>query len=197
MKNHIRREEVMGKKVAGIIIFLAGFGYLLLESDSSDLASKNKESVKVAKLHKNEISEPTMREEEDPFLQRSKKKVNDTNVEKVEKITVELDEVEKPKVSQPHLKEHLSAKVEKKDVMDEVVVSDKSIEILKNVESSDEIGESLTLEGIENADVSDEEKERMRDDLAYQKSFDIAPSNNLTDEEVIKLIDTGVNDGML
>jgi len=98
-------------------------------------------------------------------------------------------EVEKPKVSQPKVKEHLSAKVEKKDVMDKVITSHKSAEISDSAESSDEIGKGLTLEGIENADVSDEEKERMRDDLAYHLSLEKRNETSLSEEEILELIE--------
>ena len=57
-----------------------------------------------------------------------------------------------------------------------------------------EIGKGLTLESIENADVSDEEKERMRDDLAYRESF--KPSNsNLTDKEILETIKKDIANG--
>jgi len=104
-------------------------------------------------------------------------------------------EVEKPKVSEPKIKEHLSAKVENKDVseMDKVIASYKSIEISDSAESSDEIGKGLTLEGIENANVSDEEKERMRDDMAYYQSQYTDPSESLSDEEILELIKKDLN----
>jgi len=118
---------------------------------------------------------------------------------KVETKVTTSHEVEKAKVSQPKVKEHLSAKVENKDVveMDKVIALHKDTEISDSVESSDAIGKGLTLEGIENADVSDEEKERMRDDLAYRESFNIEPLDELNNEEVEKLIQKGVQDGIL
>jgi hypothetical protein len=51
-----------------------------------------------------------------------------------------------------------------------------------------EIGKGLTLEDIENADVSEEEKERMRDDLALYLDLHTPPSEPLSDEEILETI---------
>ena len=51
-----------------------------------------------------------------------------------------------------------------------------------------EIGKGLTLEDIENADVSEEEKAQMRDDLAYYQSLHTPPSDPLSDEEILETI---------
>jgi len=109
---------------------------------------------------------------------------------KVETKVTTSHEVEKPKVSQPKIKEHLSAKVEKKDVveMDKVITSHKSVEMSDSAESSDEIGKGLTLEGIENANVSDEEKEAMLNDLAYSMINLVENEETPTEEEILKTI---------
>ena len=107
---------------------------------------------------------------------------------KVEIKVTTSHEVKKPKVSQSIVKEHLSAKVEKKDVMDKVVTSHKNVEMSDSTKSSDEIGKDLTLEGIENANVSDEEKERMRDDLAYYNNLHMDEKPSLSDDEILEQI---------
>ena len=52
-------------------------------------------------------------------------------------------------------------------------VESTSLEVQNTSNSDGEIGEGLTLEGIESADVSDEEKERMRDDLAFYQAENV------------------------
>ena len=67
-------------------------------------------------------------------------------------------------------------------------VENASVEVQNTSSSDGEIGEGLTLEGIENADVSEVERERMRDNMAYQQSLE--PSEpTLSEEEILKLID--------
>jgi len=73
-------------------------------------------------------------------------------------------------------------------VMDKVITSHKSAEISDSAESSDEIGKGLTLEGIENADVGDEEKEWMRDDLAYYNNLHMDEKSSLSDDEILEQI---------
>jgi len=107
---------------------------------------------------------------------------------KIETKVTKSHEVEKPKVSKLKEKEHLSAKVEKKDVTDKVVASQRDTEVSNSAEPSDEIGKGLTLEGIENVDVSDEEKERMRDDLVYYQNQNTELSKALSDEEILEII---------
>jgi len=109
---------------------------------------------------------------------------------KVEIKVTTSHELEKAKVSQPKVKEHLSAKVENKDVseMDKVIASHKSVEISDSAESSDEIGKGLTLEGIENANVSDEEKERMINNFVYKQGLEIQNETILSDEEIFEMI---------
>jgi len=54
--------------------------------------------------------------------------------------------------------------------------------------SENEIGKGLTLEGIENADLSDEESERMRDDLANYKNAQERTSTSISLEEIVQFI---------
>jgi len=119
---------------------------------------------------------------------QSSKTVEHKVAKKVETKVTTSHEVEKPKVSQPKVKKHLSAKVEKKDVMDKVITSHKSVELSESAESSDEIGKDLTLEGIKNADVSNEEKEAMLNDLAYSMVNLVENEETPTEEEILKTI---------
>jgi len=54
---------------------------------------------------------------------------------KVETKVTTSHKVEKPKIFQPKVKEHFSSKVEKKDVMDKVIVPQKSTEVRQISES--------------------------------------------------------------
>ncbi len=59
------------------------------------------------------------------------------------------------------------------------------------VDSATEItepGEGLTLEAIENMNVSEAEKERMRDDLAYFQSMQHVYHEKVSEEEILKMI---------
>jgi len=116
---------------------------------------------------------------------QSEKKAEHKVVKEVETKVENTQKVEQPKVTQPKVKKHISVK---EDAIDEVITSQKSVEISDSVESSDEIGKDLTLEGIENANVSDEEKARMRDDLTYYQAEHTEPSEPLGNEEVEKMM---------
>jgi len=120
---------------------------------------------------------------------QSNKTVEHKVAKKVETKVTTSHEVEKPKVSQSNVKEHFSAKVENKNVMDKVVTSQRSVEISDSAESFDEIGKGLTLEDIENANVSDEEKERMKNDMVYYQGLHTEPSKPLSDEEILQIIE--------
>ncbi len=74
-----------------------------------------------------------------------------------------------------------------------VVSSETSNEMV----DEEEIGKGLTLESIENADVSDEEKGRMRDDMIYQQSINMEPSNPISDEEILKVIEKDLQAGQI
>ena len=106
-------------------------------------------------------------------------------------------EVAEPKVSQPKTEAHLSQKAKEKDVMDEVIASQSSIESSSSAKSSEEIGKGLTLEEIENADVSEEEKERMKMDMIYYQSKHMPNEPALSDEEIQKMIEEDAKNGIL
>ena len=78
---------------------------------------------------------------------------------------------------------------------DKLLVENTSNTEEETINSEDVIGEGLTLEGIENADVSDEEKERMRDDMAYYQGINTEPTELLSDEEIQKIIVEDLKNG--
>lgn len=58
----------------------------------------------------------------------------------------------------------------------------------EEMENEMEIGEDLTLEGIENTDLSDEKKEEMLNDLAYSMVNLVEDEQTPTEEEILKTI---------
>jgi len=111
---------------------------------------------------------------------QSEEKVEDKVIKKIKtKVT------KKQKVKQPKVKEYVSVKG---NIIDEVIALQKSVTMSDSVESTDDIGEGLTLEDIESADVSDEEKERMRDDLVYYQAKHTEASEPVSEEEILKII---------
>jgi len=121
---------------------------------------------------------------------QSNKIVEHKVAKKVETKVTTSHEVEKPKVSQSNVKEHFSAKVEKKDAM--VITLDKSVEISDSVESSDEIGKDITQEDIDNAG-SDEEKERMISLAAYRETSINQRKTALSEEDFLKILKNHFN----
>lgn len=119
---------------------------------------------------------------------QSKEKIKHKVAKKVEKLVLKSDEVIETKISQLKIKEHLSTKIEKKDVMDKVLTTSKSVEVSVAIELFEKIGADFTRESIENTDVSDEEKERMRDDLAYAKSLNPDIFESHSDEEILTMM---------
>jgi len=65
------------------------------------------------------------------------------------------------------------------------------------VENEDEIGKGLTLESIENADVSDEEKEHMRYDFAYDQAKHTDFPEPLSEEEMEKVVEEDIKNGLI
>jgi len=112
---------------------------------------------------------------------QSEKKAEHKVVEKVETKVEKIQKLEQPKV-----KKHISVK---EDAMVKVVTSQKSVEMSENVELTDEIGEDLTLESIDNANVSDEEKKLLRGQLALKEVSDLKSNTSITEEEMIKIIE--------
>jgi hypothetical protein len=106
-------------------------------------------------------------------------------------------EVTKDKVLKP-------VKVTKKVVSTKPMANKKTERLVKSTSpevqmtnSENEIGEGLTLESIENADVSDEEKERIIDDMAYYQGLHTEPSESLSDKEIQKMIDEDLKNGFI
>ena len=67
----------------------------------------------------------------------------------------------------------------------------------ETLNSEDGTGKGLTLESIENADVSDEEKERMVDYMIYQQSLNMEPSEPLSEEEILNIIEQDLKNGLI
>jgi len=72
-----------------------------------------------------------------------------------------------------------------------------SLKVEKTSNSDGEIGKGLTLEGIKNANVSDEEKERMKMDIVYNESIHTEATTPSTSKEIEDMItkdlETGLN----
>ena len=76
-------------------------------------------------------------------------------------------------------------------------VQKERLNVKKTSYSDDKIGEEFTLESIENTDVSEEEKIRMLDDIAYTKSLEVSDEPTLSDEEILKIIDEDLKNGFI
>ena len=86
-------------------------------------------------------------------------------------------------------------KVQKNDKMS--VKSTSSNEGQVSTSSENEIGKGLTLESIENANVSEDKKEQMITDILYQQSLNTIDEPSLTEEDVLRLIDEDLKNGLL
>ena len=75
-------------------------------------------------------------------------------------------------------------------------VENTSSEVQNRSNSDGEIGEGLTLEGIENADVSEKEKEIMRNDMINNQRLNAEPSSSLSEEELFKIIIDDTKNGL-
>ena len=104
-------------------------------------------------------------------------------VKKTKKVSVVAQEVKEKKSSTKNI-----------TVKSPKVISQ---EVTQEVENEEEIGEGITLESIENADVSDDEKKMMRDDMAYYQGLDMNPQPVLSDEEILKIIDEDLKNGFI
>ncbi len=85
----------------------------------------------------------------------------------------------------------------KRVVKDDLSIKSSSYKEERATNLENEIGEGLTLESIENANVSDEEKERMRDDLAYYQSIHMNSTPSLSEEEILKLIEKDLHNSQI
>ena len=78
--------------------------------------------------------------------------------------------------------------MKKSSVKNITVKSPKVVSQEQTQEMEEEVGKGLTLEGIENADVSDEERERMIDDMVYDKDLNTPHEPTLGEAEILKII---------
>jgi len=112
----------------------------------------------------------TGKENKQPQKQTVHKTVKEVTPSKEEVISIEKKVSETTKPSVQH------------------TVKKESLKIEKTSNSGGEITKDLTLEGIENADVSDEEKVQMKDDMAYQQSLEPNEAT-INEEAILKIID--------
>ena len=85
----------------------------------------------------------------------------------------------------------------KADTSVKEVVSTVQSKVTSEVEIESEIGKDLTIEGIENADVSDEQKEILYADIAYRQSITEEEVEAMSEEEAFSLIERDVKNGIL
>jgi hypothetical protein len=102
-----------------------------------------------------------------------------------------MTKVEKRDVSEKRVEvsETKEVKTSKKVVSVAKPLKDLKRKVSKVSHSEAAIGEGLTLESIENADVSDEEKKDMLDDLVFNYSLNMEDSPSLSEEELLKVIE--------
>ena len=104
-------------------------------------------------------------------------------------------EVTTTKVSKPvTVAKEVSTFVNPKDLLVKDISSNENQ--LTNSQEN-EIGKGLTLEGIENADVSEEVKKRLLDDMIYNHSTDMEQRPSLNNEELEKIIIEDLEKGLL
>jgi len=112
----------------------------------------------------------------------------------------EVKEIEKVSVVTQEVKEKESS-VERITVQSSAVISKEPIPKIENEEmemgEDEEIGKGLTVESIDNASVSNERKEIMRSDMAYFKSLNTEPSVPLSHEEIVKMVEDDVKNGLI
>ena len=85
-------------------------------------------------------------------------------------------------------------KAESTDISSKAISTESNQE--REVEEA-EIGKGLTLESIENADVSDKEKERMLDDMVYHQGLEVTDAPSLTEEEILNIINEDLKSGLI
>jgi len=127
--------------------------------------------------------------------QSSKEVAKSTVTQKMKKTEVIKTKVEKPVEVAKEVGTFSKQKVQKNDEMSVKSISTNERQVSSS--SENEIGKGLTLEGIENADVSDEEKEQMRDDMVYYESLNAEPSKPLNEEEIFNIIDEDLKNGLI
>ena len=101
-----------------------------------------------------------------------------------------MTKVEKRDVSEKRVEvsETKEVKTSKKVVSVAKPLKDLKRKVSKVSHAKAAIGEGLTLESIENADVSDEEKERLINDMVYHESLKEIELENLSEDEIENMI---------
>lgn len=77
------------------------------------------------------------------------------------------------------------------------IASKKEVDVTSNLESTGEIGKDVSLESINSADVSDEEKQHMLDDMANYVRQHAKDEPNINLEEVFKIIEKDFEQGLI
>jgi hypothetical protein len=121
------------------------------------------------------------------FSNKPNETVKKETITKVEKKDVSEEQVEVPEVKE--------VKTPKKVIS--VAKSPKVVSRKSTQEMKEEIGEGLTPESIENTDISDEEKERMRNDLIFHQSQNIEFSEPLNNKEIEEMIIDDLKSGQI
>ena len=119
------------------------------------------------------------------YINQTSKVTKKTDVELIEK------EISK-KVNIHNSKELFPSKVKKQDKASHKTNLDTVMNKKKSV-----IGKGLTREDIENSDASEAEKKRMQDDMVYFQSLHMKVEPSLSDEEIQKLIESDLQNGLI
>ena len=122
-----------------------------------------------------------------------------TNQDAKKTVPTSSSVTQKVEVKEKVLPQAHEVKAKKSSVKNITVKSPKvvSSETSNEMENESEIGKGLTLESIEDTAIDDEEKERMLDDIAYNKSLEVNDEPTLSDEEVLKIIDQDLKNGLI
>ena len=109
----------------------------------------------------------------------------------------EVKEIEKVSIVTQEVKEKKSS-VKNITALSPKVVSELPIHVNgeESMQDEEEIGKGLTLESIENADVSDEEKKVMKLDMVYNQSKHMPYEPTLNEEEIINMLENDMKNGL-
>ena len=123
------------------------------------------------------------------FTSKPTKTPKTTTVTKVEKKDVSEKEAEVSEVKEEKTHKRVISVAKSPKVV--------STESANEMGNQEELGKGLTLESIENADVSDKEKEQMRHDLVYYQGIHMEPTNPLGDDEIEEMIEEDMKNGLI
>ena len=135
-----------------------------------------------------------------PIPKTFEKKVEAQETEKVSVVTQEVKEkkssvkniaVKSPKVVSQELSEEMQNEEMQNEEMEneEIVSSSSTFEGMQDeIADFSNIGKGLTLESIQNSDVSEDEKELMLDDLAAYQSYRDRNNPSISKEEGMKAL---------